>query len=496
MIFFVLTISIYMAVLILYRPEPINLREKIPSIMENICSISMTMLIGVSIAIVHLFATNFTFIEPNAGSLKALGLNNLILPFFQPLQLITHSFTHANTSHLISNMLFLGILSSYERRVGWLRFLLVLLAGLIGGSMTIFVPRPPINSMGISAGLAALAAGYFLDYGDQSSKEKVRSVLIFVLIAVIFSIAGEFQYGSPDDLSRIDHWAHMGGAFGGIILSFLWKHQTEHDEFYQPPSPVFSYVVLVCIAAICSTVALIHAERTSSLTTAEYLQVEQGNRIFIKPGSQKDVQPYIDSLQSQGIFKENRNFDLRLMVHGDTVELSGDVQTEDWALPSIVGYYCSIKSRLERQFPHTPIELLLVDKELFSRRDTLIQYQSDSLPLNWLNKNRVSDPIVDSREIALFWNHFFQSTVTRNLVSVDWIGIPTPFIIASNGIAMKRFSEIDDGWKDLFASEEEAYSVYAMLGNAMSQIEWKSDESMFVSYSSAFKDMHSYLSNQ
>ncbi|WP_234912054.1 rhomboid family intramembrane serine protease, partial [Vibrio anguillarum] len=49
----------------------------------------------------------------------------------RPLQLVSHLFVHGNLLHLATNVIGLGIASTYERRVGAKRYLSVLVVGAL-----------------------------------------------------------------------------------------------------------------------------------------------------------------------------------------------------------------------------------------------------------------------------------------------------------------------------------------------------------------------------
>lgn len=75
---------------------------------------------------------------------------------------------------------------------------------------------------GISGGVFGLAAAYFTDEKELSTKEWLAAISLFVFLAILLAIEGEFKGRSSAaaDL-RIDHIGHFLGALGAIIYCRL-----------------------------------------------------------------------------------------------------------------------------------------------------------------------------------------------------------------------------------------------------------------------------------
>lgn len=158
-------------------------------------------------------------------------------PFFEPYQIVTHMFMHADMGHLFFNMIGLFFFGPpLEYRFGPKRFLIYyLIAGLGGLLLHIFVKFVQINylgypldmqnipMLGASGAIMGLLVGYAVIFPNNiislifppiSMKAKY-----FVLIFIAIDLFGGF--GRFD--SSIAHFAHLGGALFGFLLIQYWR---------------------------------------------------------------------------------------------------------------------------------------------------------------------------------------------------------------------------------------------------------------------------------
>jgi rhomboid protease GluP len=144
-----------------------------------------------------------------------------------PIQAITHLFIHGSLLHLLSNVMCIGILSVYERRVGSRRFLAVLSVSCIASIPSIFFYSLPTIICGISGGVFGLAAAYFTDHDDLTNKEWVYGVISFLCLALFFSFRELLETNSQREISlNIDYYGHALGAMGAIIYCRARKNLT------------------------------------------------------------------------------------------------------------------------------------------------------------------------------------------------------------------------------------------------------------------------------
>jgi len=237
---FLIMAAVYVGVLVWIRPAPSNLNVPLPSYRENMNSIGLTLLLGVMLMVIHLLITSFTFTgSPSQNLYVLLALNNVsIAPGLWPMQTMTHSFIHANFMHLFANVSTLALLSVYERRAGHARYTKVMFAGILAAIPSILFYDEPLAVCGISGGLFGLAAAYFTDHEDMSSKEWVIAIAGFAIFAWMFTFFNDLKSEqtsatlSQDDFAT-DHIGHILGAIGAIIycrLAPLKEKLSKKDE--------------------------------------------------------------------------------------------------------------------------------------------------------------------------------------------------------------------------------------------------------------------------
>ncbi len=149
---------------------------------------------------------------------------------FQPYQLLTHTFMHANFFHIFTNMLGLVFFGSIlEQVLGQNRFLLLyLVCGLGAGTLSLMVDAyngdmtPSIGASGAVFGVVASFALIFPNMPLQLLFPPIRlKAKYMVLLFVIFELSYSLQ-NLPGD--KIGHTAHLAGMlFALIMIKFIWK---------------------------------------------------------------------------------------------------------------------------------------------------------------------------------------------------------------------------------------------------------------------------------
>jgi|YelNatPaOPRAMG01_1025707.scaffolds.fasta_scaffold24414_3 membrane associated rhomboid family serine protease len=142
-------------------------------------------------------------------------------------------FSHANFIHLLGNMAYLYIVGdNIEISLGRLRYLIVYLTSGIAGAYTqalitiaFNLPGAHVPMVGASAAISGLIGGYLLLYPGSAMckcigygfvykcfKVKASSYLAFwVLLQFIYMMISPF----------IAIWAHLGGFFTGLVLTYF-----------------------------------------------------------------------------------------------------------------------------------------------------------------------------------------------------------------------------------------------------------------------------------
>ena len=143
---------------------------------------------------------------------------------FEPWQLVTYSFLHANTAHIFFNMLALYMFGGEIERLFGSRFYLgyyfacVLSAAVTHLIVTGWMGGTPYPTVGASGGIYGLLLAFGLYFPDR------RVILLFPPIPMsartfVFGFAAlELFFGITGTAAGIAHFAHLGGMLGGWLL--------------------------------------------------------------------------------------------------------------------------------------------------------------------------------------------------------------------------------------------------------------------------------------
>jgi len=183
---------------------------------------------------------------------QLLGLYYVDSILFEPYQIATHFFMHADLRHIFFNMLALLVFGNMLERVwGAKKFLIFYFVTAIGAALvhqvstgvelyqatnyafpnatlgTMFPYGPVVGASGAIYGLIVGAALLFPNtevyiYGVFPIKVKWLA-----LIAIAYDVLSIFQ-NNPEDHTA--HFAHLGGAIVGFIMIKVWQRNS--NSFY------------------------------------------------------------------------------------------------------------------------------------------------------------------------------------------------------------------------------------------------------------------------
>lgn len=145
-------------------------------------------------------------------------------------QMVTSAFLHANFMHLFFNMFALftfGITlepffnETLGGLTGSLYFFLIYVISLFTGSvLTVLLKRndPTYVAVGASGAVSGIVFSYviFAPMSDILVLFIPMPAFVFALLWIAFSL-----YGMKTKLGNIGHEAHLGGAIGGMIATFI-----------------------------------------------------------------------------------------------------------------------------------------------------------------------------------------------------------------------------------------------------------------------------------
>jgi membrane associated rhomboid family serine protease len=223
MILFLSVSAVYTGILLFYRPLPDSIKADPLSLSDNFSAIKTSLFSGLFFLIIFLFTSDFEFLVVNEKLYGLLALNNVWeMARFWPVQAITHLFIHSDLYHIAGNVSGIGLASTYERRVGSKRFLAVFAVASVASIPSIFFHTESTAVCGISGGIFGLAAAYFTDHDNLTTKEWFYAVLLGVFLMVLFSFQGDFKSNPIRDLQlKVDHIGHLMGFIGAIIYCRL-----------------------------------------------------------------------------------------------------------------------------------------------------------------------------------------------------------------------------------------------------------------------------------
>lgn len=219
MILLSLVFATYVGVLLSVRAQPQSLRSAPES--ENLRTrasrIRGTLILGCGLIAVAMLSFDGSGLHITPRWEAALGESQgLTVRHGWVFQLLTSNFAHFNLDHLLGNLFALGLLSAYERRVGWRRHIVVFTAAAIFSSILDLLVLPENSiSMGASAGICGLAAAYYLDEDNLTLRVWIYGAVFVLFFVVLLSLLP--AVGHDDTAGHVNWIAHILGAISGAI---------------------------------------------------------------------------------------------------------------------------------------------------------------------------------------------------------------------------------------------------------------------------------------
>ncbi len=148
---------------------------------------------------------------------------------FLPWQVITYSFLHGNTLHLMVNMLGLYMFGSeVERVLGQRRYILYYFISVLAAAaaqliMSVFNPGPPYPTVGASGGVFGLLLAYGMFFPHRIVMLIIPPIPMPARVFVFVYAAIELYFGVTGTQAGVAHFAHLGGMLGGWILLRYWR---------------------------------------------------------------------------------------------------------------------------------------------------------------------------------------------------------------------------------------------------------------------------------
>lgn len=211
--------------LLLLRPKPESLRTEPIPYWENFVAAKATFGLGLTCIAVYALVASVQTIPLDA----ILALNNqMSFSILTVLQFFTNIFVHFGIIHLLSNLSILGILSIYEKRVGSTRFLKIFFVSALVANLSILLHFEPVLSAGASGGIAGLAAAYFLDHRNVTTKQYLVGFISALLVFGIFQIQTFIE--AQDMNANVDFLGHILGFVAGAVMVRLLPTEASSED--------------------------------------------------------------------------------------------------------------------------------------------------------------------------------------------------------------------------------------------------------------------------
>lgn len=142
---------------------------------------------------------------------------------FEPVQIITHMFMHADERHLLFNMLGLFFLGPWvESSLGPKRFLIMyLLSGFVASIAQMFISQGAI--VGASGAVYGVLAAFATMFPNMKLMLLFPPIPIKAKYMALGLIALGLFSGFTGMQDGIGHFAHVGGAICGFLMVHYWQ---------------------------------------------------------------------------------------------------------------------------------------------------------------------------------------------------------------------------------------------------------------------------------
>lgn len=203
-----------------YPKEKVSLKELLKKMRTRAYVNESIIAINIIVFIVCTFTGNLLY---NIGDLQGF----LVVENGELYRLLTSVFIHANSNHLVSNMLILYLVGDMvEKKVGHGKYLfLYFISGLGGDLLSVYyqiVTRSRIGSVGASGAIFGIIGALFILV--IANKGRVQYVTFG---KIVFLISYSLYSGFAS--TNVDNAGHIGGLLAGIIgmmvLQLIYKRK-------------------------------------------------------------------------------------------------------------------------------------------------------------------------------------------------------------------------------------------------------------------------------
>jgi membrane associated rhomboid family serine protease len=149
--------------------------------------------------------------------------------YFRVWQVVSYSFLHGGSTHLLFNMLGLWMFGAeIERYVGPTRLLACYFASVVTAALSqLFIPMlfgaPPAPTIGASGGVFGLLLAYAVMFPHRKVVPLIPPIPMPAWLFATIYAGVELLLGVTGTLSGIAHFAHLGGMVGSALVLLQWR---------------------------------------------------------------------------------------------------------------------------------------------------------------------------------------------------------------------------------------------------------------------------------
>ena len=199
----------------------------------------VTYIVALICVLLYLISLYFYRYTDNSSEVAIIigGYYKIFVVAGQWWRIFTAGFVHVDVFHLLVNMLSLISLGRLlENYYGHIKFLIVLLVGIVFGNLFLFALNDNIVAVGISGGLYALLACLAM-YIYNTKMYKIPAVMHNVIYIFLVNLMINL-------LPSIGYYAHLGGFIAGILLAFIF---TKNSNWVSLKNNTIIVGIILCI---------------------------------------------------------------------------------------------------------------------------------------------------------------------------------------------------------------------------------------------------------
>jgi len=180
-------------------------------VVKHLIAINVILFLGIELLNQPGIKSYLTFHHPMSGR-------------FEPVQIISHMFMHADPGHLFFNMLSLFFLGpTIENHLGPKKFLILYFVAGFGGLLAHLAIGGGNSVLGASGAIYGVFAAFAMYFPNVQLMLIFPPIPIKAKYMVLMFIGYDLFYGVSGAITRTAHFAHLGGALFAVLIILYWR---------------------------------------------------------------------------------------------------------------------------------------------------------------------------------------------------------------------------------------------------------------------------------